>query len=250
MNTGILVKTMLALAIVSLGLSTLFVFLKPSTRGQDLPKDSEWTLVVDGSVANTLTLKYEEILAMPKTTVYAELYCVDSPSLVLARGRWSGVKLGLLLERAQVLSEAFKVVFHANDSYSSDLPVATAMREDVIIAYELNSRPLSEKLRLVTPGKWGYKWVSRLARIELVNYDFKGTWESRGYSDEADTPHTLPADLNRDGSVNSQDLRIVVAAFRSKYGNPNWNAIADMDNNGIIDILDVSIIAKSYREAM
>jgi hypothetical protein len=39
---------------------------------------------------------------------------------------------------------------------------------------------------LVVPGKWGYKWISQLTVIELVNYDFLGRWESAGYSDEAD----------------------------------------------------------------
>ncbi len=60
------------------------------------------------------------------------------------------------------------------------------MREDVLLAYERDGEPLPEKLRLVVPGKWGYKWISQLIRVELVNYDFKGSWESRGYSDNAE----------------------------------------------------------------
>jgi hypothetical protein len=99
----------------------------------------------------------------------------------------------------------------------------------------------------VVPSKWGYKWVSQLIRVEPVNYDFKGTWESAGYSDEANSSHTLPADLNKDGSVNIQDLGIVGAAFGTTVGNSNpWNPLADMDNDGIVNILDVCIVAKSY----
>jgi DMSO/TMAO reductase YedYZ molybdopterin-dependent catalytic subunit len=66
------------------------------------------------------------------------------------------------------------------------------MREDVIVAYERDGVPLDEKLRLVLPGKWGYKWISRLTHIELVDYDFTGLWEGRGYSDEADIPADSP----------------------------------------------------------
>jgi DMSO/TMAO reductase YedYZ molybdopterin-dependent catalytic subunit len=62
------------------------------------------------------------------------------------------------------------------------------MSEDVIIAYQLNDEPLQEQLRLVVPGRFGYKWISHLTMIELVNYDFKGKWESRGYSDEGLIP--------------------------------------------------------------
>jgi len=178
----------LALAIAILSLASLLIFLKPSTVAEDLSKDSEWTLLVDGFVKSPLNLSYSEIFAMPKTTVNAELYCVDNPNFAIAKGNWTGVKLSIILEKAGVKSDAIKVVFRSNDGYNSDLPVTTAMREDIIIAYELNDQPLPEILRLTVPGKWGYKWVSRLAHIELVNYDFKGTWESRGYSDEANIP--------------------------------------------------------------
>jgi hypothetical protein len=246
-NTRALIKISLTLAVAFIGLSTSFIFLGPGSTSQDLPENSGWILVVDGSTANPLNFTYEEILAMPKTTVYAELYCVDRPDVFLTRGRWSGVRLGFLLEKAQVGSDAIKVAFYASDGYSSDLPLTTATREDVIVAYELNGQPLSETLRLVVPGKWGYKWVSQLIRVEPVDYDFKGTWESAGYSDEANSSHTLPPDLNKDGSVNIQDLEIVAAAFGTTVGNSNpWNNLADMDNNGTVNIIDVCIVAKSY----
>jgi DMSO/TMAO reductase YedYZ molybdopterin-dependent catalytic subunit len=178
----------LALVLAFLSLASLTIFLKLNTVAEDLPKGSEWVLLVDGFVRSALNLSYSEILAMPKTTVNAELYCVDNPNFAIAKGNWTGVKLRFILEKAQITSDAVKVVFRSNDDYNSDLPVTTAMREDIIIAYELNGQPLPEKLRLAVPGKWGYKWVSHLAHIELVNYDFKGTWESRGYSDEANIP--------------------------------------------------------------
>jgi DMSO/TMAO reductase YedYZ molybdopterin-dependent catalytic subunit len=123
---------------------------------------------------------------MPKTTVNAVLYCVDYPSSPVAQGNWTGVKLNLLLEEAGISSGAVKVAFTATDGYTTDLTVQTAMRQDIIIAYQLNGQSLSEGLRLVVPGKWGYKWISGIGQIELVNFDFKGFWESRGYSDEAD----------------------------------------------------------------
>ncbi|NIR87790.1 molybdopterin-dependent oxidoreductase, partial [Candidatus Bathyarchaeota archaeon] len=85
-----------------------------------------------------------------------------------------------------VSPEAVKVAFYAADDFTTDLIVTTAMREDVLLAYERDGEPLPEKLRLVVPGKWGYKWISQLIHIELVNYDFKGSWESRGYSDTAE----------------------------------------------------------------
>ena len=175
---------LLVLILGALGIFSLAQFV--NFLGPAVPEDSEWTLLVDGYVQRPLNLTFDELVTMPKSTVNAELYCVDAPKHVLAKGNWTGARFGLILERAGVSPEAVKVAFYAGDGFATDLTITTAMREDVILAYEKDGEPLPEKLRLVVPGKWGYKWISRVNHIELVNYDFKGSWESRGYSDTAE----------------------------------------------------------------
>jgi hypothetical protein len=54
------------------------------------------------------------------------------------------------------------------------------------------------------------------------------------------------ADINKDGIVNILDVTIVAMAFGSKLGVEKWNGTADVDMNGIIHIIDVSIVAKNY----
>ena len=154
--------------------------------------DPQWSLVLDGLVETPLNLTLDNLRAMERTTEYVELYCVDYPTVPVEKGEWTGVRLGVLLEQAGVFPEAVKIAFYADDDYTTDLTLPTAMREDVIVAYERDGVPLDEELRLVLPGKWGYKWISRLTHIELVDYDFTGLWESRGYSDEADIPADSP----------------------------------------------------------
>jgi len=146
----------------------------------------EGRLLVYGFVQHPLNLTIQELMDMPRTTVNAELYCVGNPSFAIEKGNWTGVQLKLILERTGVRPEAIKVAFYAKDNYTTDLSVATAEREDIILAYEKDGEPLHEQLCLVVPGKWGYKWINSITRIELVNYDFKGVYESKGYSDEAD----------------------------------------------------------------
>jgi DMSO/TMAO reductase YedYZ molybdopterin-dependent catalytic subunit len=158
--------------------------LQPTAHAES--NSAEWQLIITGLVEHELNLSLTELAAMPQTTVNAAIICVDFPGRVVAEGNWKGVNLWFLLEMAGVSPDAVKVAFYANDGYSTDLTVETAKREDIILAYEKDDVPLSEKLRLVVPGKWGYKWISQVASIELVDYDFKGFWESRGYSDDAD----------------------------------------------------------------
>ena len=152
----------------------------------------EWQLTVTGFVENPLNLSWAEIVALPQTIVNAELICVDFPDYVVMSGDWTGVKLGLLLETAGISPQALKVGFFATDGFSTDLPIETAMRGDIILAYELNGEPLDGVLRLVVPGKWGYKWIHHVGSIILFSDDFLGYYESLGFSDEADVDTPSP----------------------------------------------------------
>lgn len=183
-NTFTITITLLIIISSSLSASPDAHYAFAETKGDD-------QLIITGLVANPLNLSRTEIAAMPKSTVNAAIICVDFPGNIVAQGNWAGVKLQTLLETAKPLAEAIKIAFYADDGYSTDLPVEIAMREDVIVAYEKDGEALNA-LRLVVPGKWGYKWISHLSRIELVDYDFLGFWESRGYSDEADISSSQP----------------------------------------------------------
>jgi hypothetical protein len=147
--------------------------------------DAEWRLTISGLVEHPLNLSSADIIAMPQTTIYAQLICVGNSRFPLSLGNWSGVRLWLLLEAAGILPGTVKIAFYATDGYTTDLTVDTAQREDVILAYEKDGVPLSDAPRLVVPGFWGYKWISQVINIELVDYNFLGRYESAGYPDEA-----------------------------------------------------------------
>jgi DMSO/TMAO reductase YedYZ molybdopterin-dependent catalytic subunit len=149
----------------------------------------DWNLLVDGLVQRPLNISLKEIVTMPRRIISAELYCLPSPGgsgVLVDSGNWTGVSLRFMLEKAGVLPEAVKVAFYAEDGFATDLAMSFALAEDIILAYEKEGESLHRKLRLVVPGRWGYKWIYLLNRIELVDYDFLGTYESRGFPDEAE----------------------------------------------------------------
>jgi hypothetical protein len=53
-------------------------------------------------------------------------------------------------------------------------------------------------------------------------------------------------DLNKDGIVDILDITIVAVAFRSRLGDPNWNQTADLNNDDMINIVDITLVAKDY----
>lgn len=57
---------------------------------------------------------------------------------------------------------------------------------------------------------------------------------------------TILGDVNGDGKVNIVDISIVAKAFGSKLGDPRWDPNADLDNNGLINIIDISKLAKEF----
>lgn len=171
------------------------MFYGSHVNGFEAGEDEAWILKVDGLVDEAQNLTYNDLLMMPSKTVTAKLWCVGDPTGEYAyTANWTGAPLGTILEKAGVLDSAIKVAFYAKDGFSTDLSLETAFRPDVIVAYKMNGTLISEEaqgyppLRLIVPGKWGYKWIKWLIHMEVVNYDFKGFYESRGYSDEADYP--------------------------------------------------------------
>ncbi len=126
---------------------------------------SGWTTQVCGEVKNSLSLTLDQLAALPSTSVQADLYC--DASYVIG-GNWTGVTLGYLFEQAEVNSQGAFVGFTATDGYSVKITLATAMRDDVIVAYQLNGQPLSESVRLVIPGANGADWIAMINQIAVL----------------------------------------------------------------------------------
>jgi hypothetical protein len=186
------------LKIVSLALlSTLALvsFLPTSKITIALQPASE--LEIYGAVSTPLNLTYAELLSSPMVSEVALLKCVSSgPGSPSIRENWTGIPLFYLLTLAQIKPEAYKIVTRGSDGFESDLLVEDALKPTTILALEANGGSLPQlaygpagPYRLVVPGKWGYKWVSGVEEIEVVTTDYKGDYESSGYSDEANTPY-------------------------------------------------------------
>jgi sulfane dehydrogenase subunit SoxC len=178
-------------------------------------------LVIDGLVGSPLSLDLDAIRSRPKVTAVVTLECagngrarllprpVSQPWLTEAVGtaRWSGTPLLGLLQEAGIAEEAVDVVFTGADhgiergleqDYQRSLPVAEALGEDVLLAYEMNGVPLPPQhgapLRLIVPGWYGMAHVKWLRRITLVAEPFDGfqmrAYRLRDTPDESGVPVT------------------------------------------------------------
>jgi DMSO/TMAO reductase YedYZ molybdopterin-dependent catalytic subunit len=166
-----------------------------------------FALTLDGLVDSPMSLALNDLRARPQVSTLVTMECagngrarllprpVSQPWLVEAVGtaRWTGTPLALLLREAGLRDDAVEVVFTGADhgiergveqDYQRSLPVAEAVREDVLLAYEMNGTPLPPQhgypVRLVVPGWYGMAHVKWLSRIEAVAEPFEG-FQMRAY---------------------------------------------------------------------
>jgi sulfane dehydrogenase subunit SoxC len=179
-------------------------------------------LVIDGLVDTPLSLDLDAIRSRPRISAVVTLECagngraqllprpVSQPWLTEAVGtaRWSGTALSSLLREAGIADGAVDVVFTAADhgiergfeqDYQRALPLAEAMGEQVMLAYEMNGAPLPPQhgapLRLIVPGWYGMAHVKWLRRITVVRQEFDG-FQMRAYR-LRDTPDEPGIPLTR-----------------------------------------------------
>jgi hypothetical protein len=147
-----------------------------------------WRLGVGGLVDRPLSLSYDELRALPHAEQVSTFHCVTG--WVVPNVRWRGVRIGELLKLAGAQPAATALRFtSAEQPYVDSLTRAQALLPDVLLAYEMDGKPLPRAhgapLRLVIPDMYGYKNVKWVSQIDLVTQAEDGYWEVRGYDRDA-----------------------------------------------------------------
>jgi len=148
-------------------------------------------LTVAGLVQDEKTYTYKDVI--DRHTHYEKIVtinCVEGWSVKIL---WEGVLLKDLLTEAGYDTGALVVIFYAQDGYSTSLPLSYIVSNNIMIAYKMNGVVLPPDrgfpFQLVAESKYGYKWIKWITQIEVSDdTDYRGYWESRGFSDNADFP--------------------------------------------------------------
>lgn len=150
-----------------------------------------WRLKVDGYVDHPFTLTYQDLLAMPMQQQYESMECVSNTvgGPYMSNALWEGVRLVDVLAQAGVKAGSYKVVFTAADDYSDSIHIEKALEPTTLVAVKMNGVMLPDghgfPARMLVPGIYGMKHCKWLTHIEVVNHDYAGYWQQRGWSDAA-----------------------------------------------------------------
>jgi DMSO/TMAO reductase YedYZ molybdopterin-dependent catalytic subunit len=176
----------------------------------DIPavETETWRLEVGGLVGKPLSLGLADVRARPARTMAVTLECAGNGRALLeprplsqpwlngavGTAEWTGTPLAPVLEEAGLDAAATEIVFTGLDrglqgdvehSYARSLPVAEALRDEVLLAYAINGLPLPPQhgfpLRLIVPGWYGMTHVKWLRSITAVDEPFTGWQQEVAY---------------------------------------------------------------------
>jgi DMSO/TMAO reductase YedYZ molybdopterin-dependent catalytic subunit len=152
------------------------------------PDLSTWKLRIFGQVEDELELSWEQFKELPRTSNTQDIHCVTRWSRF--DSQFEGVHWRELARLAQPKPTARFVIAHAEQGFTSNVPLSFLENDNALLATHGDGEPLAPEhgypLRLVIPGKYFWKSAKWLRGIELSSVDQPGFWERYGYNNDAD----------------------------------------------------------------
>jgi DMSO/TMAO reductase YedYZ molybdopterin-dependent catalytic subunit len=173
--------------------------------GHPVVDPASYRLKVSGLVNTALDLSLDDLRKMGNAEMICGFECSGNRRPVqglISNGRWTGVPLKTMLEKAGLKANAREIVFFGADkgpeevefraqkfnleqNYGRSMPRDKALGTDAFLAYALNGEPLTRHqgapLRLVVPGWYGAPNVKWLSEIVAQEDQYLGKFQARWY---------------------------------------------------------------------
>jgi len=148
----------------------------------------KWSFRCFGLVEREVSWTWEEFLALTRTEVKCDIHCVTRWSRL--DNRFEGVSVREIMARTDPKPQARYVMVHADPDYTTNLPLADLVDEDVLLALKHDGRELTPDhggpLRLVAPKRYFWKSAKWVRGFEFLDVNPPGFWEVNGYHMRAD----------------------------------------------------------------
>jgi DMSO/TMAO reductase YedYZ molybdopterin-dependent catalytic subunit len=144
---------------------------------------AHWRFSLSGAVEQAFSITWDELQGLPRRQTTCDIHCVT---------RWSrydnvfeGVPVQLLLQRAGVKPQARYALVHAEQGFTTNLPLSDLDRPENLLALVHDGEPLTPEhggpVRLLVPHLYFWKSAKWVRGIECLEEDVPGFWEENGY---------------------------------------------------------------------
>jgi DMSO/TMAO reductase YedYZ molybdopterin-dependent catalytic subunit len=130
---------------------------------------ASYQLKIHGLVEKPQSLSLAQLRRLPQESQSARLKCVQCWS---SRTVWGGFRFGNLAEAAKPLRTAKAVRLDCADKWYEYFSIEDLMKPRVLMTLDMAGKPLADRhgapLRLIDPGRYGYKSAKLITSIEFV----------------------------------------------------------------------------------
>ena len=131
----------------------------------------DWTLTVDGMVANPASFTLSDLRTLPRSSQITEVACEEGWCYI---AEWIGTPLRDVLHAAGVLPQARYVVYRSIEKeWWESIDMADALHPQTLLTTGMNDGdlpvPFGGPLRLRVPRQLGYKSVKFLTRMTVTD---------------------------------------------------------------------------------
>ena len=143
----------------------------------------EWQLKVWGLVAEPREFTWADFMQLPKQRQVCDIHCVTRWSKLDTV--WEGVPFREIAKLVKPNPTAQFVMEHAYGGYTTNMPLAELLNDDVLLAFQYDDKPLEHEhggpVRMLVPQLYFWKSAKWLQGLEFIAEDRAGFWETYGY---------------------------------------------------------------------
>jgi DMSO/TMAO reductase YedYZ molybdopterin-dependent catalytic subunit len=140
-----------------------------------------WSFSVSGG-DQPRSWTWDEFRDLPTERVTVDIHCVTRWSKLDTI--WQGVSVDTLLSHVE--HHASYVLAHCDGGYTTNLPLADVTGGRAWVAFDYGGEPLDPEhggpARLLVPHLYFWKSAKWVRRLELLDRDVPGFWETYGYN--------------------------------------------------------------------
>ncbi len=146
----------------------------------------EWSVRIDGMVAEPRTWTAQEFRELPFETVPCDIHCVTKWSKFDTS--FGGVSVDVLLEEVGPLG-AYAMAY-STGGYTTNVAIEDLTDGRAWVVTEWEGEPLPRghggPVRLLVPHLYFWKSAKWLAGLRVLDHDEPGFWEANGYHNRGD----------------------------------------------------------------
>lgn len=147
-----------------------------------------WDFTMWGLVKEPKRFTWAEFSALPTVQQTSDMHCVTHWSKF--DSTFEGIPIGEIMKHVELLPEARYVLVHADPGYTTNLPLADLLADDVMLALKYEGQPLAPEhgypVRLLVPRLYLWKSAKWVRGFEFMAGDRAGFWEQYGYHPHGD----------------------------------------------------------------